>query len=82
MGSVEGGEVGRMGFHISRGSFSMGMVAGTKVGELQSWAVDIVAGIEDCQLSLMEKVTKEEDEDILRAMGEEEDGRRKRWRSQ
>ena len=79
---MEEGDVGRTGFHISWGSFSMGMAAGIKVGEWESWAADIVAGIEVCQLSLTEKVTKEEDEDILRAMGEEEDGRRKRWRSQ
>ena len=35
--------------------------------------VAAVAGREDCQLSLTEKVTKEEDEDILRTMRGEED---------
>ena len=61
-----GGEDGRIGFHISWGSFSMGMAAEFKVGEWRDSAVDMVAGTEVCQLSLMEKVTKDEGrEDIL-----------------
>ena len=52
----------------------MGMVGGIKVGECESWAVDRVAGMEVCQLSLTGKVTKEEGgKDILRVrrrMGE------------
>ena len=73
----EGGEGGRVGFHISWGSFSMGMAAGIKVGEWRSWAVDEVAGTEDCQLSLTEKVTKDEGkEDILREKWEMDE---RRW---
>ena len=67
-----------MGFHISLGSFSRGMVFG---GAMRFSRVEAVAGRVDCQLSLTEKVTKEEDweEDILRMEGEGKSWRR--WRS-
>ena len=58
-----------MGFHISLGSFSRGRTSG---GATMLWSVVAVAGREDCQLSLTEKVMKEEDEDILRTMREGE----------
>ena len=59
-----------MGFHISLGSFSRGRTSG---GAMMLCRVESVAGRVDCQLSLTEKVTKEEDweEDIL-SMEEEE----------
>ena len=41
-------------------------------GAIMLSSVAAVAGREDCQLSLTEKVTKEEDEDILRARMREE----------
>ena len=75
---ISGGVGGRVGFHISVGSFSRGRTSG---GAMMLSRVDMVAGRVDCQLSLTEKVTKEEDweEDILRMEGE---GRSwMRWRS-
>ena len=59
-----------MGFHISLGSFSRGRTSG---GAMMLSRVAVVAGREDCQLSLTEKVTKEEEEDILRKRREEVD---------
>ena len=55
---IEGGVGGRVGFHISLGSFSRGRTSG---GAMMLSRVEIVAGRVDCQLSLTEKVTKEED---------------------
>ena len=53
-----------MGFHISLGLFSRGRTSG---GAMMLSRVAWVAGRVDCQLSLTEKVTKEEEEeDILR----------------
>ena len=72
-----GDEDGRTGFHISWGSFSMGMVAGIKGGEWTSSAVSAVAGTEVCQLSLTEKVTKDEGREDILKMGMDE---RRCWR--
>ena len=58
-----------MGFHISLGSFSRGSTSG---GAMMLWTVESVAGRVDCQVSLTEKVMKEEEEDILRVKREEE----------
>ena len=77
---ISSGVGGRVGFHISLGSFSRGVAFG---GAMRFSRVEAVAGRVDCQLSLTEKVTKEDGrEDILRA-GVEMVGRRcQRRRSQ
>ena len=67
---ISGGVGGRVGFHILLGSFSRGRTSG---GAMMLSRVEAVAGRVDGQLSLTEKVTKEEDweEDILRMEGED-----------
>ena len=68
---ISGGVGGRVGFHISLGSFSRGRHSG---GAMMLSRVEEVAGRVDCQLSLTEKVMKEErsEEDILRMEEEDE----------
>ena len=68
------GDRGRVGFHISWGSFSIGW---TSEGMKRLLMVEAVVGIVMCQLSLTGKVTKDRRrEDILRIEMDE----RRCWR--